>query len=495
VTAAGAALYLVVDPHTADLAAQEYRVGLFERAGFTVWDNGWYAGHHTPAYSVLFPPLGAVLGAQLAGALAAVVATLLFTRLAEAHWGPRARAGALWFAVAMAVVLLTGRMTFILGTAIGLGAMLALRGGRPALAAALAAACTLASPVSGLFAALAAVAWGLADPPARRGWAAAIAAAALGPAFALSALFPEGGDEPFVPSAFWPALAGIGLVALGLPARERALRIGAGLYAAGTVLAFALTTPLGGNVTRLGALLAGPVLLGALLGQRRPALLGALLLPLAYWGLYPPVRDVVRVHGDPSVHAGYYAGLVRFLESRPPGFRVEVPFTENHWEAALLAEHVPLARGWERQLDRKYGALFYDDELDPARYRRWIDEHAVRYVALPDVDLDYAAEPEGRLLRRGVPWLRPVWRDAHWQVFEVRRARGLLAGVPGSVRLTDRGFVLRAARAGVATVRVRHSRWFDADDDGAHVRESADGFTQVVVPRPGTVRVEARPLG
>ncbi|MGI9097432.1 MAG: hypothetical protein ACR2H2_02875, partial [Solirubrobacteraceae bacterium] len=86
VAALGAAAYLLVDPPSADLAAQEYRAGLVRSAGLGIWDNGWYAGHHTPAYSVLFPPLGAALGVRLAGALAAVAAAALFARLARRHW-------------------------------------------------------------------------------------------------------------------------------------------------------------------------------------------------------------------------------------------------------------------------------------------------------------------------------------------------------------------------------------------------------------------------
>ena len=74
VAAALAALYLLLDPPSADLAAQTYRTWLFEHAGWTVWDNGWYAGHHVPAYSVLFPPLAALLGPRVVGALSAVAA-------------------------------------------------------------------------------------------------------------------------------------------------------------------------------------------------------------------------------------------------------------------------------------------------------------------------------------------------------------------------------------------------------------------------------------
>jgi hypothetical protein len=499
VAALGAAAYLLIAPPSADLAAQEYRADLVRRAGLGIWDNGWYAGHHTPAYSVLFPPLGAVLGVQLAGALAAVAAAALFAALARRHWPARpACAAAVWFALATTATLLTGRMTFLLGVALGAGALLALGTGRrrAAAAAILAAATTLASPVAGLFLALAVLAWGLAAPGRRVG-AALVAAAALGPAVVLAALFPEGGSEPFAPSAFWPALAAIALVAALLPARERALRAGAAVYALACVAAFALATPLGGNVTRLGALVAGPVLLGALAGRRRPALLVALALPLAYWQLYPAVRDVARAAGDPSVHASYYAPLLRDLDTRAPGvFRVEIPFTANHWESARVAPHIPLARGWERQLDRRYGALFYDGTLNAATYRAWLDEQAVAYVALPDVALDDAARGEARLIERGPAYLHQVWHDEHWRLFAVRDPAPFVSGrARGPLHPGTDGFALAARRAGTALVRIRYSRWWRVTAGRACVRRGPGGMTALRVLGAGTVRVQARLTG
>ncbi|HUR87430.1 MAG TPA: hypothetical protein VMY78_19025 [Solirubrobacteraceae bacterium] len=489
VAAAGAAVYLLLDPPSADLAAQEYRAGLVEHAGLGIWDNGWFAGHHTPAYSVLFPALGALLGVQLAGALAAVASAGLFAHLARRHWAPNAAtAAAIWFALGCVAMLLTGRMTFLLGVAIALGALLALSAGRYLSAIALAALTAAASPVAALFLGLAAVAVAATTRNRRRS-AALVAAAALGPAVALAALFPEGGSEPFVASAFWPALAAIALVAVLLPARERALRAGAALYAVATVAAFALSTPLGGNVTRLGALVAGPVILGTLAGRRRPALLLAVALPLAYWALYPPIRDVVRASGDPSTSAAYHAPLIRFLEGRPGVFRVEIPYTENHWEAAHVAPRIPLARGWQRQLDRRYGALFYDAGLTPGSYRAWLDDHAVAYVAVPDVALDDAGRDEVRLVARGLPYLRPVWRDEHWRVFAVRHP-ARLARDP--IALTADGFALRARRTGTALVRIRHTRWWRVTGGHACVQRGPRGMTRVRVTAPGVVRIQAR---
>jgi hypothetical protein len=491
VAALGAAAYLLVAPPSADLAAQEYRADL----GLVLWNNGWYAGHHTPGYSVLFPPLAGVLGVRLTGALAAVAAAGLIAVLAHRHWSTRpaaATAAALWFAAGTTAVLLTGRITFLLGLAVGAGALVALGGGCRLAAAALAAATTLASPVAGLFVALAAAGWALADRGARAAAGAGIVLAALAPTALMLVLFPQGGSEPFVASAFWPALAGALLIATLLPAHERTLRAGALLYAVALVAAFALQTPLGGNASRLGALAAGPVLLGALAGRRSPVLLAALALPFAYWPLYPALRDVERARGDGSIHARYHEPLVEYLRSRPHsgGFRVEIPFTENHWEARHVAPRIALARGWERQLDRRYGALFYDGSLDARSYRAWLDDNAVAYVAVPDVALDYAGRDEARLVMGGLPYLREVWRDEHWQVFAVRRPAPLAERATATI--DGATITLRAPRPADVLLRVHHTRWWRVTAGRACVSRGAGGLTRVRVLAAGTVRLRAR---
>ena len=499
VAALGAAVYLLVAPPSADLAAQEYRAEL----GLVLWNNGWYAGHHTPGYSVLFPPLGGLLGVRLTGALAAVAAAALFAALAHRHWQGRRAAdvAALWFALGTTAVLLTGRLTFLLGVAIGLGVLLALQHDRRAAAAALAAVTTLASPVAGLFVALCAVAWALADHRQRRVAGAAVALAAIAPTAVMLVLFPQGGSEPFVASAFWPALAATLLVAALLPAQERTLRVAALLYAAALLAAFVVDTPLGGNASRLGALAAGPIVLGALGGRRSPLLLAPLAAGLAYWPLYPAVRDVTRASGDPSLQASYYAPLLRELDGRGPrgGFRIEIPFTANHWEARHVAggrDGVPLARGWERQLDRRHGKLFYDGSLSAASYRAWLDDRAVAYVALPDVPLDPAGRDEARLIRAGLPYLREVWRDEHWRLFAVRDPAPLADGGGATATLAAGGaFTVRATRPVDVLVRVHHTRWWRVTSGSACVFAAPGGLTRVRVSAPGTVRIRAQLTG
>jgi len=78
---------------------------------------------------------------------------------------------------------------------------------------------------------------------------------------------------------------------------------------------------------------------------------------------------------------------------------------------------IELARGWERQLDTRYAAIFYRPTLTRAAYRAWLTENKVRYVALPDAPLDKAGAMEGALIARGLPYLRELWHSEHWRVY------------------------------------------------------------------------------
>jgi hypothetical protein len=466
--AAIAAAYLLWQPPSADLAAAVYRIGQFSRDGFVLYDPQWYAGYDPLGYSLLLGPLGAVLGARLLAAAAAVAAAALFARLVDST------AAALWLAAGIGISLGSGRVAFTLGVAIALGALVAARRRRTALV--LAALSGLASPLAGAFLGLAAVAG--ASGQGRRARI-GLALAAVVPAGALALAFPTAGYEPFAGSSFWPAFALIAIVAAVAPP----LRAGAALYGLFCLAAFALQTPVGGNAVRLGALFAGPLALVAVRDRRA---LAVLALPLLYWQLQAPIRDVVTAAGDPSTTAAYYAPLERYLAGRPPT-RIEVPFTRQHWEAALLAPTVGLARGWERQLDIADNGLFYRPGLTAAAYGAWLRSTAVSLVALPDAQLDYSARAEAALIRAGQPYLRPVARLRHWRVYAVVGAAPLASPPATLTELGPNAFTLRFARAGTSLVRLRFS-----DHLSGCVRTGPGGFTEVTAARPGRVRVAAR---
>jgi hypothetical protein len=419
------AAYLILAPPAADLAAATYRGDLFARAGFTTWDTGWYAahGHWLPSYSLLSPALGALVGVRVVLALSAVAASVLFALIAERLFGlAAARVSAGVFALGFCVGMLSGRVPYDLGFAIGLGAVLALMRGRLTIALALALLTSAASPVAGAFLALAGLAYALAD--ARRGFA--LAAAALAPILVLSIAYPEGGYEPFAASAFWPVLGGVLLIALLLPqgpltpGGRRIVRAGAALYALALIAAYAVHTPMGGNAARLGPLLAAPLLAGVLWDRHRAALL--LLAPLLlYWQLVTPIRDYSSIAHDRSVNASYYAPVLAELRGLSHGRPtiIEVALTKAHWEAAHLAGHdgISLARGWERQLDTRYAQIFYRPTLSASAYHAWLVENKVEYVALPDAPLDKAGSREGTLIARGLPYLQELWHSRHWRLY------------------------------------------------------------------------------
>ncbi|MGI9557059.1 MAG: hypothetical protein ACR2N5_03865 [Solirubrobacterales bacterium] len=502
--AALAGAYVVFAPATTDLAAQTFRAELFEQEGFVIWNAAWYAGHHVPGYSLFFPPLAALLSPELVGAIAAVAAAGLFAAITSHRYGTRARFGALWFAAAAPAMLLTGRLTFALGLAIGLAAMLALQRERFAAAVILAFMASLASPVAGLFTGLAAAAVLLARiHRGAEGWrveatwvAPAAVALAAGMSLGLLALaFPTEGVEPFVLSAFVGVPLLVGAVLLFVPREERVLRIGVVLYGLLALAVLVVPTPLGGNATRLGALFAGPVL-AIVLSGRRGWVLALVLIPALYWQLVAPVRDVVKADGDPSAEAVYYTPLIGELERRSDGpLRVHVPPTRNRWEAVHVAAEFPLARGWLRQLESDDFERFGAGGLTAESYERWLRAHDVRFVALNDADRDFLAKREASLIEDGLPFLQPVWSNPHWELFAFRPSVPSPREATVSVVGADR-FQFSAAEAGSYIVRLRYTPYFQVVGGSGCVERAGDWTRVKLAEPPGAtqppLRVEAK---
>jgi hypothetical protein len=487
------------DPPLRDLAAHTFRAEFFEDHGFAIWNNSWYGGHYMLSYSVLFPPLAALLSPVWAAAASAVTSAWLFDRLARERWSDAGAWAGLWFGLVGAVTLLAnGWLVFALGVAFGLGALRALQTGRRVTAVALAVASALASPVAAVFLALV-CGIGALYSPQRRALIAAVAAA-LAPLALLGVLFPETGAFPFWFSAWWPLalFCILALAALRGPAADRDVRAAILAYLALATLAAVMSNPLGGNMTRLGALFGGPVLLAVLLARRHtrlaPVAVAALLVGLA-WQVITPVRQTTESLGDPATERSYYEPLVAWLDSRSAQReRIEIPQTFNHWETAFVSPRFSLARGWLRQLDLERNRIFYEGEPTPASYRRWLVAKGIRWVAASDARLDYSAQDEDRLVRQEPPYLRLRARLEHWRIYEVVRATPMLSPV-GTGRaslagLEPESFVLSVERGGRFVVRVRHTPYWDGGPDVC-VGKSGD-WTLVRVAGPGEVRVRTK---
>jgi hypothetical protein len=483
-------LYLIIAPSSADHAAQVFRSGLFEDNGLTTWNNLWFAGHHTAGYSVLFPLLGSVIGPRETGVIAIVAASLLFSGIAYRRWGDRARLGVIWFAAGASISLFTGRLPFALGISIALAAVFASQRGWRPLAIGFAILTPLASPVAALFLACGAGAHALAER-SRAGLELGIAA--LGTAVLLAYAFPEGGTEPFVSSSFQPALLIAVAVFLAIPKQEKLLRYGVAAYAGALALAFLLDTPMGGNATRMGALFLGPALAFGLWRRQRFALV--LLAPfLVYWQWSPVVRDLETVHAQDSVKSSFYAPVRDFLRGDPEHrrHRVEVLPVEHHWEAAHVPKGIYIARGWERQLDRKLNALFYEDEngpLTPGAYRAWLNDLAIGFIAVPQTELDYAGEAEARLIAAGLPFLRMAFENEDWTIYRVVDPAPLAIGAGERAKLTRQGFMVVADEPGTILVKVRWTPYWSIEEGTGCVEESARGFTRVTIAEQGRLKI------
>jgi hypothetical protein len=498
VAAALAAIVLLTGASGTDVAAAAYRIALFRRVGFTLWDPGWYGGHWTLDYSVLFPPIGAALGIAATDIICAALATYAFERLVVPRFAGAGRVGALAFAVGTVVQVAIGRVPFLLGGAFALLALVAAtRRGRRSGAAAvvLALAASLSTPLAGLFLALAAFAWLLADLPRRNVRAAAIVAAALAPVAALELLFPGQGRMPFATLDFAATLVPLAALALLLDRRQRALRIGFALYALLTIGSYFVPTALGVNATRL-ATSVGPGL-AICLASRSPRArlaLAVALVPLAL-SQWMPARGPLLGWRNPATTAAYFRPLLAYLvpHDHPLG-RIEVVPLSTHWESDYVALALPLARGWERQLDTADNPIFYaPGRLRASTYRAWLEHNGVRFVALADAPLDYAGVGEAQLVRAGVPGLTLVWSSAHWRVYELRGASGILSGDGQLLRERGARLVVAARRKGPLIVRVRGGSSWRVSSGAALLRESAGGWLSLSARHAGRIVLEITP--
>ncbi|MFD5703816.1 hypothetical protein [Streptomyces lasiicapitis] len=388
----------------------------------------------------------------------------------------------------------SGRSTFALGVALGLGACLLLMRPKPTWgvltgAATVSVLATMASPMAGPFLLVAAAAWLLVGELSK---AAALGAPPIVVIALTTTLFPFSGEQPMQAWDLWGPLIFSVLLVMAGPIQWRALKAGAGVYAAGAVLAYLIPTPVGSNVIRLAELFAAPVLLAALLAPglqalRRLTLAGALVLSLA-WVTEHTVQ-MLRTSTPVPAWATETRGVVSALDRlEADRVRVEAVPADNHREITALASHVNLARGWTRQFDVKRGRLFYDGSFSATAYRAWLDKWAVGFVVLASGTPDDYAEDEAKLVATKPNWLELEWKDKHWKVFRVRNAVPMVSAPASVVQSTSTDMVVRVPERGSVTVRIAYSPWLRAE--GACLKRHGE-FTQLTVETPGTYRISS----
>ena len=170
------------------------------------------------------------------------------------------------------------------------------------------------------------------------------------------------------------------------------------------VVVFFVPNPMGGNFVRVGQIVAMPLAVAAVPagGCSFRAPLVVVLVAAVVWSIQPGVMAARDWWGDESVAAAYYRPLVAEVRARNrddlPIGRLEIPFTQNHWETVYVAPEVPYARGWERQIDLARNEPLYDAALTVEQYHAWLLANGVRWIAIADVTLDQAGMIEEHLI-------------------------------------------------------------------------------------------------
>ncbi|GGB25223.1 MFS transporter [Flexivirga endophytica] len=489
-----ALLYIVWTPQVPDLAAQVARAKVAQVGGAPVWWGGWFGGITLPSYSAFVPFSMATFGIRLTGVAAVILSAYGGALLVEK--APRPRAGAVAITIAQAADLLNGRVTFTVGAALAIWALVAMRNHREKSAVALALLSFLGSPLAGFFVGIIAIVVAILRPDYRR-TAGICAAVLLVSGLAMAILFPGTGRMPFPITDAAPAMLSC-IVVFGV-CQHKLIRATAAVLAVSFLPLLIVPLAIGTNATRLAWLAAVPAIIAY--AEIRDSLAWVCALVVAIW----PVSDLVnQLHlaGQPSSSYVYYQPLAAALKTDQKqlgqeviGRRVEVVDTKNHWGSVYLASF-SIARGWDRQADQADNTIFYKKGLlNPVSYRQWLDSLAVGWVAVPKAPIDYASRDEAELVRGGLPYLKLTWSNSDWQLYRVVNPAPLAKG--GDVlKIDSHGVTLNATADRPIDLKVRYSGYIGAVNPLTKRPETAcivdnDGWLRVTMPTSGPVRLSS----
>jgi hypothetical protein len=472
-----------------------------------VWDNLWFAGQYPLfSYSLLYYLAASVVGNAVLGIASLVLSAVLFASVTMRDWGRAARWPARSFAVLATGQLFTGAYPFDAGVATMLAALCALQRGRIVLALLCTALTFGFSPLAFVLLAIALAALFLRSRRlSRRVVAVGAVLAAVGSVqLGLLALFGTSGLA--LPFRSWQLLAGLGVAGSGTALavrspKARTLALFFVVWAAASLVAFAVPSPIGHNMLRASTFVFPLMLLSAGLAGYRPRWLAALGLTGSLVATVGPYLSMIPVRSsDARAQATFWQPLLGFLEAHPaPGFRVEVVPTSNHWEVYYVPRAgYALARGWYRQLDIADNPTLYRSPLTASAYRGWLRAQAVEYVLLPTGSLEAgAARREAELLRSGNSGLREVRRSKQGRIYALPDPDPILTG-PGRATITSftsSRIAGRVSRAGVYLLRVHYTRYWQPEPSSVCVERFGAMTRLVVRPGPFALRAVESPVG
>jgi hypothetical protein len=230
------------------------------------------------------------------------------------------------------------------------------------------------------------------------------------------------------------------------------------------------------------------------LGVRRLRVLLLAITPALAVGVGGTVVDLHNA-AKPISADGYYTSLAHQLDELPGvrSFRVEVVNHGSHAAYDALLGHAALARGWETQEDNALNGELKHKTLDAVAYKVWLDNNAVGYVALPAQKVtDY---PEYTLVSQRRPdYLRLIWHNRQWKLFEVRDATPIVSLPATIVGNTQSKMTIHVPCRCEVKVRVRWSKFLTAQQTNpqqtnqgaqATVVNDGSGWTVLRTSTPG----------
>jgi hypothetical protein len=495
-----AALLFWLGPPGNDLAAHVYQRTVFLQDGFQLWNNFWYGGRYAfVTYSVIYYPLAAVFGIKALAVISIATAAAAFAIVVCRQWGPLGRWSSRTFAIVWAGLVISAAFPFALGFALALLSIWALQAGRRWWFGVLAVLTVAASPLAFLLLAifLAGVGLGMRER-GRRLLAPTLIVAAIGLCqFLLTRAFADGGRYPF---SMFELVSIMTFCVLGglLTWRvdhARTIRWFFVAYAAVSLVAFTVSSPLGENIARVRFVALPMTVLILSLRAWRPFPVAALALVLAAtWNLSPHAWSYSRSASEHEAsQQQYWQPAVNYLTRHlTPSYRVETVDTAGHWAAVYLPRAgIPLTRGWFRQDDFPQNEVLYD-ELDGPTYLGWLRSLGVKYVVLTDAPTDYSAKREALLIRSGLSGLKSEFRGAHMTIYSVPKPEPIVTGqgMAEMVELAQTHMTLNLASAGNYRIAVRYSPYWTAADSTACVTKGDDGMIRLESPRQGRVTLE-----
>jgi hypothetical protein len=495
-----AALLFWLGPPGNDLAAHVYQRTVFLQDGFQLWNNYWYGGRYSfVTYSVIYYPLAAVFGIKALAVISIATAAAAFAVVVCRQWGPLGRWSSRTFAVVWAGLVISAAFPFALGFALALLSIWALQSGRRWWFGVLAVLTMAASPLAFLLLAifLAGVGLGMRER-GRRLLAPTLIVAGIGLCqFLLTRAFADGGRYPF--SMFELVSIMTFCLLCGLLTwrvdHARTIRWFFVAYAAASLVAFSVSSPLGENIARVRFVALPITVLILSLRAWRPFPVAALALVVAAtWNLSPHAWSYSRSASEHKAsQAQYWQPAVNYLTRHlTPSYRVEAVDTAGHWAAVYLPRAgIPLTRGWFRQDDFPQNEVLYDQLTGPT-YLGWLRSLGVKYVVLTDAPTDYSSKREALLIRSGLSGLKTEFTGAHMTIYSVPKPQPIVTGQGRAelVELAQTQMTLDIGSPGTYRIAIRYSPYWTAGDSTACVTKGEDGMIRLVAPQQGRVTLQ-----